>query len=223
MGGRVLQWLLLDRPDLVIAAVLAASGPGQIDPHRPPTRGIPLKPALLIAERGFDAYIREQIRTTFFPADYAAEHPETLEWLVTAFIANKGSLEDYLKHVIARQQHETTALLDRMTTRTLCLSVSAIRTRAARAPTWRSRSSWHARLPNAELIVVPALRAWLLLAGAESQRTNPARLAGRDGATHRLTPLSALTGDSAFHRMRRHTKSSDRPDSPAVRPDSGAP
>jgi pimeloyl-ACP methyl ester carboxylesterase len=111
MGGRVLQWLLLDRPELVRRAVLAASGPGQFDPARPVTRGIPLKPALLIAENGFEAYIRFQIASTFFTPEFRAARPDRVEWLVDAYLATRPSLEDYFKHVIARQWHDTTTRL----------------------------------------------------------------------------------------------------------------
>ncbi|MEO6351105.1 MAG: alpha/beta hydrolase [Candidatus Limnocylindrales bacterium] len=108
MGGRVLQWLLLDRPDLVRKAVMAATGPGQFDPSRPVTRGIPLKSALTIAEDGFEAYIRFQIGSTFFTPEFRAAHPDRVEWLIHAYLETRPSLEDYFKHVIARQGHETT-------------------------------------------------------------------------------------------------------------------
>jgi pimeloyl-ACP methyl ester carboxylesterase len=111
MGGRVLQWLLLDRPDLVGRAVLAATGPGQLDPARPMTRGIPLKPAVMIAEQGFEAYIRQQISSTFFTPEFRVANPQRVEWLIRAYLDTRPSLEDYFKHVIARQSHETTARL----------------------------------------------------------------------------------------------------------------
>lgn len=108
MGGRVLQWLLLDRPELVGRAVMAATGPGQFDPARPVTRGIPLKPALMIAEEGFEAYIRFQIASTFFTPEFRASDPERVEWLIRAYLDTRPTIEDYFKHVIARQWHETT-------------------------------------------------------------------------------------------------------------------
>src|SRR4051812_22750765 len=85
MGGRVLQWLLLDRPDLVRRAVMAATGPGEFDPARPVTRGIPLKPAVMIAEQGFEAYIRFQISSTFFTPEFRSSDPDRVEWLVKAY------------------------------------------------------------------------------------------------------------------------------------------
>ena len=113
MGGRVLQWLLLDRPELVGRAVMAATGPGQFDPARPVTRGIPLKPAVMIAEQGFEAYIRFQISSTFFTPEFRASDPERVEWLIQAYLDTRPSVEDYFKHVIARQGHETTDRLAR--------------------------------------------------------------------------------------------------------------
>ena len=115
MGGRILQWLLLDRPELVRRAVLAATGSGQFDPARPMTRGIPLKPAVMIAEQGFEAYIRHQISSTFFTPDFRASDPERVEWLIQAFLDRCPSLDDYFKHVIARQSHETTSRLAEIT------------------------------------------------------------------------------------------------------------
>jgi pimeloyl-ACP methyl ester carboxylesterase len=111
MGGRVLQWLMIDRPELVGRAVLAASGAGQTDPERPITRGIPIKPALTIAQEGFEAYIRAQIASTFFTPEFRTERPDRVEWLVHAFLDARPTLEDYFKHVIARQQHQTAELL----------------------------------------------------------------------------------------------------------------
>jgi pimeloyl-ACP methyl ester carboxylesterase len=114
MGGRVLQWLLLDRPELVGRAVMAATGPGQFNPDRPVTRGIPLKPAVMIAEQGFEAYIRFQISSTFFTPEFRATNADRVEWLIQAYLETRPSIEDYFKHVIARQWHETTTRIGRI-------------------------------------------------------------------------------------------------------------
>src|SRR5438270_233246 len=42
MGGRVAQWMALERPDRVRSLVLAATGPGQFREDRPVTRGVPV-------------------------------------------------------------------------------------------------------------------------------------------------------------------------------------
>jgi len=112
MGGRVAQWMALDHPGRVRSLVLAATGPGEFRPDQPVTRGIPLHTAVALAERGYEAYMREHIAATFFTPEFVASHPARVGWLVEAFWANRPSLEDYLRHVIARQEHQT---LDRLT------------------------------------------------------------------------------------------------------------
>lgn len=155
MGGRVLQWLLLDRPELVGRAVMAATGPGQFDPERPVTRGIPLKPALMIAEQGFEAYIRFQISNTFFPPEFCASDPARVEWLVQAYLASRPSIEDYFKHVIARQCHETTARLGEI--RHPCLVVVGERDthQGGTGSHWEQSKFLAEHLPNATFKSIP--------------------------------------------------------------------
>jgi pimeloyl-ACP methyl ester carboxylesterase len=121
MGGRVAQWMALDGPDRVRTLILAASGPGQIHPSRPVARGIPLQAAASMIELGYEGYMRRQITTTFFTPEYVAENPERVQWLVDAFWSGRPPLEHYLKHVVARQEHQTAELLDRITMPTLAL------------------------------------------------------------------------------------------------------
>ena len=106
MGGRVAQWLALDSPGTVRSLVLAASGPGAYG-DEPPVTGIPLEVALALAERGYERYIADQIRSTFFPPEFVAKEPDRVEGLIDAFWEHRPGLRDYLKHVIARQQHRT--------------------------------------------------------------------------------------------------------------------
>lgn len=115
MGGRVAQWMALDQPSTVRSLVLAATGPGQYSDQRPVTRGIPLHTGVAMIEAGYEDYMKAHIRETFFTPKFAAERPEVVAWLVGAFWDNRPSLEEYLKHVIARQQHQTAELLDRIT------------------------------------------------------------------------------------------------------------
>lgn len=112
MGGRVAQWMALDAPQLVASLVLAASGPGQYRPDRPLHRGVPLRMIEELVEHGYEGYMRTHIRETFFPEDFAASDPEAVAALVDAFWSHAPSLHDYLKHVVARQQHQTAELLD---------------------------------------------------------------------------------------------------------------
>ena len=54
MGGRVAQWMALDRPDRIRSLVLAATGPGQFRDDRPVTRGIPVHAAKELIEKGYE-------------------------------------------------------------------------------------------------------------------------------------------------------------------------
>lgn len=107
MGGRVAQWMALDAPHLVRSMVLAATGPGQFRADQDVTRGIPIKTCMGLAEHGYEAYLRRHIRATFFTPEFAAARPEVADWLGDAFWRHRPSLEEYLKHVIARQTHQT--------------------------------------------------------------------------------------------------------------------
>ena len=107
MGGRVAQWMALDHPKRIRTLILAASGPGQFSNDRPVTRGIPVHAAKEMIELGYERYMREHIRDTFFTPEFAAEQPERVAWLHDAFWAQRPDLENYLRHVLARQEHQT--------------------------------------------------------------------------------------------------------------------
>jgi aminoacrylate hydrolase len=155
MGGRVLQWLLLDRPELVRRAVLAASGPGQFDSSLPVTRGIPLKPALMIAEQGFEAYIRQQIASTFFTPEFRAARPDRVEWLIGAYLATRPALEDYFKHVIARQGHQTTERLGEIRHDCLVLVGERDTHQGGTGSHWEQSQYLAAHLPRATFRSIP--------------------------------------------------------------------
>jgi pimeloyl-ACP methyl ester carboxylesterase len=107
MGGRVAQWMALDGPAQVRSLVLAATGPGQFDRSKPVTRGVPLHTAVAMIEAGYQGYMAKHIEETFFTPEFAAARPEVVAWLVRAFWHDRPSLENYLRHVIARQEHQT--------------------------------------------------------------------------------------------------------------------
>jgi len=121
MGGRVAQWIALDRPDRVRSLILAASGPGQFRDDKPVTRGVPVHTAVALIEHGYEAYMRGHMRETFFTPEFARDHPEIVDWLHDAFWRNKPDVESYLKHVVARQTHQTADRLGEIRAPTLVL------------------------------------------------------------------------------------------------------
>jgi pimeloyl-ACP methyl ester carboxylesterase len=114
MGGRVAQWMALDAPNLITSMVLAATGPGQFRDDQEVTRGIPINACMGLVEHGYEGHLRRHIRSTFFTPEFASARPEAVDWLADAFWQHRPSLEEYLKHVIARQTHQTTHLLPRI-------------------------------------------------------------------------------------------------------------
>ena len=158
MGGRVAQWLVLDRPDLVRSLVLAASGPGQFsDTHRQ-TAGIPVRTALALAERGYETYMRQQIGGSFFGPELAAAQPDRLERLIGAFWDGRPQLEDYLKHVAARQEHRTTDRLADIQVPTLVVIGDADTHVGGTGSHWEQSQFLAARIAGAELRVVHGAR-----------------------------------------------------------------
>ncbi len=121
MGGRVAQWMALERPERVRTLILAATGPGQFREDRPVTRGIPLHTARDLAKMGYERYMREHVAATFFTPEFAAAHPERVRRLHDAFWSHRPDLESYLKHVLARQEHQTAERVHEIALPTLVL------------------------------------------------------------------------------------------------------
>jgi pimeloyl-ACP methyl ester carboxylesterase len=154
MGGRVAQWMALDAPARVRTLVLAATGPGQFDPGKPVTRGIPLHTATAMIERGYEAYMREHIAATFFTPEFVASDPAVVDWLVDAFWANRPTLEDYLRHVIARQEHQTLDRLGEIAQPSLVLVGDRDTHQGGTGVHWDQSQALLDRLPDAALRVV---------------------------------------------------------------------
>lgn len=121
MGGRVAQWIALERPDRVRTLILAASGPGQFRDDKPVTRGVPAHTAKAVADLGYERYMREHIAETFFTPEFRARSPERVAWLHQAYWKARPDLENYLKHVVARQTHQTADRLGDIRVPTLVL------------------------------------------------------------------------------------------------------
>lgn len=158
MGGRVAQWMALDAPARVRTLILAASGPGQFDDARPQPRGIPVAAAKGLIEQGYEAYLRGSITRTFFTPEFAAAHPDRVEWLIDAFWSGRPPLEHYLKHVAARQEHETTALLPRIRTPALVLVGDRDTHVGGTGSHWDQSQYLAQHLPDAKLEVIEGAR-----------------------------------------------------------------
>ena len=65
-AGGLPSGVALDYPERVRSLVLAATGPGQIDPEFEPTRGIPAHVVEAMVEKGYERYMQEHLGGDFF-------------------------------------------------------------------------------------------------------------------------------------------------------------
>jgi pimeloyl-ACP methyl ester carboxylesterase len=155
MGGRVAQWMALDRPDRVRSLVLAATGPGQFDAAAPVARGVPLHTAVAMIEQGYQRYMVEHIRVTFFTPEFAAASPDVVDWLVSAFWGARPSLESYLRHIIARQEHQTADRLADIEPPSLVLIGDRDRHMGGTGVHWEQSAYLLEHVPGAQRVVIP--------------------------------------------------------------------
>ena len=154
MGGRVAQWIALERPERVRSLILAATGPGQFRDDRPVTRGIPLHTAKGLIEQGYEGYMRAHIAATFFTPEFVAAHPERVDRLFHLFWEQRPDLEGYLRHVIARQEHQTAERLAEITLPALVLIGDRDTQVMGTGSHWEQSAYLMAHLPQATLRVV---------------------------------------------------------------------
>lgn len=154
MGGRVGQWMALDRPDRVRTLVLAATGPGEWRADKPVTRGIPLHTARDLAELGYEGYMRMHIAATFFTPEFVASDPDRVEWLVRAFWEHRPALEDYLRHIVARQEHQTADRLADLTMPALVMIGDRDTHQGGTGVHWEQSEYLLRHVPNAEQRVI---------------------------------------------------------------------
>lgn len=105
MGGRVAQLIALDYPQKVKKLILASSGASHS------TTGIPLKMCIELAEKGYERYARDHAVRIGFTEKFVREHPDKVEKFLEIRLAALPPLECYLRHVIARQAHDTSGRL----------------------------------------------------------------------------------------------------------------
>ena len=106
MGGRVAQLLALDHPRKVSKLILASSGAAH-----PGDRGIPLRIAKEMVEMGYERYVRHHTIAVGWTEIYARNHMNLIEKYLQVRMANLCPVEFYFRHVLARQEHDTSARL----------------------------------------------------------------------------------------------------------------
>lgn len=154
MGGRVAQLLALDYPERVKSLILFGSGPGSFEGSDRWTRGIPLNMAVAFAEQGFEGYQRHHVRDTdaVFGRTFRAAHPEIVAEAFDVIYGALPSIKCYLRHVIARQEHQTTERLGDVR----CPTLVVVGSEDDEPPSHIESSQVLARgIPGAELVLLP--------------------------------------------------------------------
>ncbi len=104
MGGRVAQRVALEYPQRVKQLILASTGASF-----PGAAGLPLTMCKEMIEWGYEPYVREHTLQVGFTAEFVKQQPDVLAAFFRARLANLCPVEFYLRHVLARQSHDTSA------------------------------------------------------------------------------------------------------------------
>jgi pimeloyl-ACP methyl ester carboxylesterase len=122
MGGRVAQWIALDRPEKVRSLVLSGTGSGKYSERLDYPRGVPLDAALEMIEKGYEKYQHDHWGPGFmFSESFVKEHPDVVKKFQDLIVDEVPPLKCYLRHVIARQCHETTDVVHNIKAPTLVI------------------------------------------------------------------------------------------------------
>jgi pimeloyl-ACP methyl ester carboxylesterase len=187
MGGRVAQWMALDEPRLLRSLILAASGPGgNGNPGQPV--GLPVDAMAAMVEQGYRGYMERHIRSTFFTPAFAEACPERVRWLVEAFWGNRPGVRDYLKHIAARQNHDTSILLPSIHVPTLVLVGDADTRRGPTGSHLEQSHFLHANIPGAVLDILPGLSHGMFWQGPDLVVEALAHRVNRGTAVGAATP-----------------------------------
>ncbi len=122
MGGRVAQWVAIDHPECVATLVLSGSGPGTSYDGQFYERGVPFDTVVELIEKRFEKYMRDHAAGEFmFPPEFARKNPAVVKRFEESSLNQPTPMRPYLRHVIARQEHETRHLLHKINCPTLVI------------------------------------------------------------------------------------------------------
>jgi len=150
MGGRVAQLLALDHPQRVKKLILASTGASF-----PGAAGLPLRMCKEMIEWGYERYVREHTIQVGFTDEFAKSQPQRLEAFFRQRLENICPVEFYLRHVLSRQGHDTSARLKDIRMATLVM-VGELEGDPNVVMTHRMSSDILAKgIPNAKFVMLP--------------------------------------------------------------------
>jgi len=150
MGGRVAMLMALKYPDRVEKIIAASVGPGVA--NAPP---IPFKMCKEMVEWGYDTYVREHTLEVGWPPEYIRAHPDRVEHFLAVRMSNLPGLDDYLRHVVARQACNVGARLHEIKHPTLVLVGDKDHGSATGASHRVASEAMAKAIPNSQYAVIP--------------------------------------------------------------------
>ncbi len=155
MGGRVAQWLAIDHPECVATLILSGSGPGTAYDGQFYERGVPFDTIVELIEKGSEKYMRDHVAGDFmFPPEFVQKNPEVIKRFQEASLNHPTPMRPYLRHVIARQEHETRHLLHKIDCSTLVICGAGDRTEGGTGDHVQSSKALTDGIKGAEFIMV---------------------------------------------------------------------
>lgn len=149
LGGRLALLMALKYPQRVKKIIAASVGAGSGLP------GIPFKMCKEMVQWGYEKYVREHTLEVGWPAQYIQQYPDRVEYFLNVRMNNLPTLDDYLRHVMARQACDISARLHEIKQPTLVI-VGDLDNRSATGNSQRRQSEVMAQaLPNAQYAVLP--------------------------------------------------------------------
>jgi pimeloyl-ACP methyl ester carboxylesterase len=150
MGGRVAQLVALEYPERVKKLILASSGASFPGPA-----GLPLTMCKEMIEWSYEKYVRAHTIQVGFTDEFVKANPDRIEVFFRARLANLCAVEFYLRHVLARQAHDTSQRLKNIRVPTLVI-VGEKEGDPSVVMTHRMSADILARgIPGAKFIVLP--------------------------------------------------------------------
>jgi pimeloyl-ACP methyl ester carboxylesterase len=153
MGGRVAQQLALDYPEKVNRLILASTGASF-----PQTKGLPFNVCKGMIELGYERYLREHWVRVGFAEEFVQEHPERVERYLQARFAHLCPVEFNLRHLLARQEHDTSGRLKDIRVPTLILIGEDEHDASSDVSHLASTEVLAQGIPHARVVTVPGAR-----------------------------------------------------------------
>lgn len=170
VGGQSAQIMALESPGSLRSLVLAGSNPGR--PNDAP--GLPLGLVVGMVTHGYGpGYWMHHLADSNFPFSprFRQEHPEKIKALAEVIEGRKPPLKLYLRHVIARTKHDTSARLPEIRVPTLVMVGAEDGPGDGSTERYVDVARRMAEaIPGAELAIIP--RAHHLFAWEEPEETN---------------------------------------------------